>query len=182
MSNKPVLHVKYEKEIFPALKQKYGHSNVHSVAKLDKIVINVGAGEASTNKNIIDQITKELSLITGQKPVTTHAKKSNASFKIREGMAIGCKVTLRGQRMYDFLYRLTAIAMPRIRDFRGVSPKSFDGRGNFAMGLKEQTVFPEINFDDVEAVRGMDIIICTTAKTDDEARDLLAQLQIPFKK
>ena len=152
------------------------------VPKLDKIVINIGVGEAKENAKVLDKVTEELAIIAGQKPVLTRAKKSIANFKLREGMPIGCKVTLRGERMYEFLDRLVNLALPRVRDFRGVSPDSFDGRGNYALGIKEQLIFPEIEFDKVDKVRGMDIIVTTTAKTDEEARELLRLFNMPFKK
>jgi large subunit ribosomal protein L5 len=171
----------YLKAVKPKLKEKFGYANDLAVPRLDKIVVNIGMGrEAVTDARRIQGAVKELSLITGQKPVVTKAKKSIASFKTREGMPLGVKVTLRASRMYEFLDRLVNVAMPRIRDFRGISPKSFDGRGNYAMGLKEQIIFPEINFDDVEQIRGMDIMICTTARTDKEARALLDEFNLPF--
>lgn len=179
---KPRYQDLYENEIIPALQEKYAYKNKHEMPKLDKIVINMGVGEATQDRKHIENAANDLGLISGQKPVVTKARQSNASFKIRDGQAIGCKVTLRRQQMYEFLDRLITIAMPRIRDFRGINPKSFDGRGNYAFGLKEHIVFPEINYDKVDKIRGMDIIICTTAKTDDEARELLAQFKLPFRK
>jgi large subunit ribosomal protein L5 len=170
----------YETEIKQALQKQYNYKNPMEVPKLEKIVLNMGVGEAAADSKMIASAVEELSLISGQKPVVTHAKKSIATFKLREGQPIGCKVTLRKQRMYEFLDRLINIAMPRIRDFRGSSPKSFDGKGNYALGIKEQIVFPEINYDKITAVRGMDIIICTTAKNDDEARSLLKGFNMPF--
>lgn len=172
---------RYQKVIAPAMKEKYGYKNVHEIPKLDKIVINMGVGAAALDKKHIDAALKDLAQIAGQKPVATIARKSNASFKIRDGMAIGCKVTLRRNHMYEFLDRLVTIALPRVRDFRGINGKAFDGRGNYALGIKDHTIFPEINFDKVDVVRGMDIIICTTAKTDDEARELLRAFDMPFR-
>lgn len=170
----------YDKVVKPALMKEFGYENSLQVPRLDKIVINMGVGEAVQDVKKVDAAVRELTAISGQKPVVTHAKKSIATFKLRENQPIGCKVTLRRQRMYEFLDRLVNIALPRVRDFRGVSPKSFDGRGNYALGLKEQLVFPEINYDQVEATRGMDIIIVTTAKTDKEAKALLVGFQMPF--
>jgi len=172
----------YEEKVRSSLSEQFGYKNPMQVPKLDKIVINVGVGDAVQDKKKIDKVVGEIAAISGQKPVVTVARKSIAGFKLREGMPIGVKVTLRAERMYEFLDRLITIALPRVRDFQGVNPKSFDGRGNYAMGLKEQLVFPEINYDDVDQVRGMDIIICTTAQTDDEARALLAGFDMPFKK
>lgn len=172
---------RYEGQIRKDLQERYGYSNPHQVPRLEKIVINMGVGDATQNRAHIEAAANDLALISGQKPVITKAKKSNASFKIREGMAIGCKVTLRRERMYEFLDRLVTIAMPRIRDFRGISGKSFDGRGNYALGLKEQIVFPEIDYDSVDKARGMDIIICTSAQTDEEARELLRAFDFPFR-
>ena len=162
--------------------KKFGYKNVMQVPKLEKIVINMGIGEAKENSKILDAATAELATITGQKPVTTKAKKSVANFKLREGMPIGCKVTLRGEKMYEFLDRLVNLALPRVRDFRGVNPNAFDGRGNYALGIKEQLIFPEIEYDKVDKVRGMDVIVVTTAHTDEEARELLTQFGMPFKK
>src|SRR5579875_1082777 len=170
----------YEKVVKPALMKEFGYDNAMQVPKLDKIVINMGVGEGTQDGKKVDAAANDLAVITGQKPVITRAKKSIATFKLRENLPIGCKVTLRRQRMYEFLDRLINIALPRVRDFRGVSGKSFDGRGNYALGLKEQLVFPEINYDQVDAVRGMDIIIVTTAKTDAEAKALLRGFQMPF--
>lgn len=178
----PRLLKKYNEEVKQALMEKFNYENEMQVPKLEKIVINMGVGEAKENPKALDAAVKDLATISGQKPVITRAKKSIASFKIRKGMPIGCKVTLRGRRMYEFFDKLTNIALPRVRDFQGVSPKSFDGRGNFALGIKEQLVFPEISYDDVETVRGMDIIITTTAETDEEARELLKLMGMPFKK
>ncbi|MDR6851365.1 large subunit ribosomal protein L5 [Sphingomonas sp. BE123] len=176
----PRMKSKYDAEIVKAMTEKFGYTNAMEVPKIEKIVLNMGVGEATQDKKKVEAAAAEMELIAGQKPVVTKAKKSIAQFKLREGMAIGCKVTLRRERMYEFLDRLITIAMPRIRDFRGVSPKSFDGRGNYAMGLKEQIVFPEINYDRIEKVRGMDIIVTTTAKTDEEARELLRLFGFPF--
>jgi large subunit ribosomal protein L5 len=170
----------YSKTVRPALMKEFGYSNAMEVPRLDKIVINMGVGEAVQDGKKVDAAVKELTLIAGQKPVVTRAKKSIATFKLRENMPIGCKVTLRRDRMYEFLDRLVNIALPRVRDFRGVSGKSFDGRGNYALGLKEQLVFPEVDYDQVDAVRGMDIIIVTTAKTDAEAKALLRGFDMPF--
>jgi large subunit ribosomal protein L5 len=170
----------YDTVVKPALMQEFGYKNSMQVPKIDKIVINMGVGEGTQDGKKVDAAANELAVIAGQKAVVTKAKKSIATFKLRENLPIGCKVTLRRQRMYEFLDRLINIALPRVRDFRGVSPKSFDGRGNFALGLKEQLVFPEVNYDQVDAVRGMDIIIVTTAKTDAEAKALLRGFQMPF--
>jgi large subunit ribosomal protein L5 len=170
----------YEKVVKPALMKEFGYTNPMQVPKLDKIVINMGVGEGTQDGKKVDAAVNDLAVISGQKPVVTRAKKSIATFKLRENLPIGCKVTLRRQRMYEFLDRLVNIALPRVRDFRGVSGKSFDGRGNYALGLKEQLVFPEINYDQVDAVRGMDIIIVTTAKTDAEAKALLRGFSMPF--
>ncbi len=172
----------YKSEIIDAMVKKFGYKNVMEVPKLDKIVINMGVGEAKENSKILETAVKELETIAGQKVVTTKAKNSVANFKIREGMPIGCKVTLRGEKMYEFLDRLVNLALPRVRDFRGVSVDSFDGRGNYAMGIKEQIIFPEIEYDKIDKVRGMDVIIVTTAKTDEEARELLRLFNMPFKK
>jgi large subunit ribosomal protein L5 len=176
----PRLRAKYEAEIAKAMTEKFGYANPMQVPKLEKITLNMGVGEASQDKKKVQTAAAEMELIAGQKPVITKAKKSIAQFKLREGMPIGCKVTLRRERMYEFLDRLVTIAMPRIRDFRGLNPKSFDGRGNYAMGLKEQIIFPEISYDKIEKVRGMDIIVTTTAKTDEEARELLRLFGFPF--
>ena len=170
----------YDERIVPAMTEKFGYRNRMEVPRLEKIVINMGVGEATQDKKRVETAAAEMELIAGQKPVITKAKKSIAQFKLREGMPIGCKVTLRRERMYEFLDRLVTIALPRVRDFRGLNPRSFDGRGNYAMGLKEQIVFPEINYDRIEKVRGMDIIVTTTAKTDDEARELLRLFNFPF--
>ena len=170
----------YADVVRPALQEKFQYSNVMMAPKLDKIVINMGVGEAVSDSKKIDAAVQDLTLISGQKPVVAKAKTSVATFKLREGMAIGCKVTLRRDRMFEFLDRLVNIALPRVRDFRGLNGKSFDGRGNYAMGLKEQLVFPEIEYDKIDEIRGMDIVICTTAKTDDEARELLRGFNMPF--
>ena len=172
----------YQNEIVPALTKKFGYKNVMQVPKLDKIVVNMGVGEAKENAKLLESAMKDLEIITGQKPITTTAKKSIANFKIREGMKIGCKVTLRGDRMYEFLDRLVNLSLPRVRDFRGVNPNSFDGRGNYALGIREQLIFPEIEYDKIDKTRGMDIIIVTTANTDEEARELLAQFSMPFSR
>ena len=172
----------YNDEIVDALTKKFGYKNVMEVPKLDKIVINMGVGEAKDNAKLLESAIKDLETITGQKAVLTRAKKSVANFKIREGLAIGCKVTLRGERMYEFLDRLVNLALPRVRDFRGVNPNSFDGRGNYSLGIKEQLIFPEIEYDKVDKVRGMDIIFVTTAKTDEEGRELLRLFNMPFAK
>ena len=176
----PRLKTKYDAEIAAAMTAKFGYKNVMEVPKIEKITLNMGVGEASQDKKKVQTAASEMELIAGQKPVITKAKKSIAQFKLREGMPIGCKVTLRRERMYEFLDRLVTIAMPRIRDFRGLNPKSFDGRGNYAMGLKEQIIFPEISYDQIDKVRGLDIIVTTTAKTDDEARELLRLFGFPF--
>ena len=170
----------YEKEIKPAMMQEFGYANALQVPKLEKIVLNMGVGEATEDRKRVDGAVEDLTRITGQKPVTTRAKKSIAGFKLREGMVIGAKVTLRKDRMYEFLDRLVNIALPRVRDFRGIQGKCFDGHGNFAMGLKEQIVFPEIDYDQVDKVRGMDIVICTSAGTDDEAKALLKAFNMPL--
>jgi len=170
----------YDERIATAMTEKFGYKNRMAVPRLEKIVINMGVGEATQDKKKVEQAAGEMELISGQKPVITKAKKSIAQFKLREGMPIGCKVTLRRERMYEFLDRLVTIALPRVRDFRGLNPKSFDGRGNYAMGLKEQIVFTEINYDSIDTVRGMDIIITTTANTDEEARELLRLFNLPF--
>ncbi|SFP88009.1 50S ribosomal protein L5 [Caldicoprobacter faecalis] len=178
----PRLKELYKKTVVPAMMEKFGYKNVMEVPRLEKVVINMGVGDAKENPKFLESAMEELAAITGQRPVATVAKKSVAAFKVRAGMKIGAKVTLRGNRMYEFLDRLFNIALPRVRDFRGVSPKSFDGRGNYALGIKEQLIFPEINYDKVEKIRGMDVIIVTTAKTDEEAKELLALLGMPFAK
>jgi len=176
----PRRRTKYDAEIAKAMTEKFGYKNVMEVPKISKITLNMGVGEASQDKKKVTTAAAEMEAIAGQKPVITKARKSIAQFKLREGMPIGCKVTLRRERMYEFLDRLVTVAMPRIRDFRGLNPKSFDGRGNYAMGLKEQIIFPEISYDKIDKVRGMDIIVTTTAKTDDEARELLRLFGFPF--
>ena len=176
------LKEKYNNEIVDAMTKRFGYENIMQVPKLEKIVVNMGVGEAKENSKILDSAIADLEKITGQKAVTTKAKNSVANFKIREGMPIGCKVTLRGEKMYEFLDRLVNLALPRVRDFRGVNPNAFDGRGNYALGIKEQIIFPEIEYDKVDKVRGMDIIIVTTAKTDEEARELLRLFNMPFAK
>jgi len=176
----PRMRKLYDDEIAKAMKAKFNYANDMEIPRLDKIVLNMGVGEATQDRKKVDQAVSEMERIAGQKPVVTKAKKSIAQFKLREGMAIGCKVTLRRERMFEFVDRLVTIAMPRIRDFRGLNPKSFDGRGNYAMGVKEQIVFPEINYDQIDKVRGMDIIVTTTAKTDEEARELLRLFGFPF--
>ena len=176
------LKERYEQEITKSLMTKFNYSSVMQVPALEKIVINIGVGDAVSNSKLLDEAVEELTLISGQKPVVTRAKKSIAGFKLREGMPIGCKVTLRGERMYEFLDKLVNISLPRVRDFRGVPKNSFDGRGNYTLGVKEQLIFPEINFDKVNKLRGMDIVFVTTAKTDEEGSELLAQLGMPFQK
>ena len=172
----------YKDTIVDAMTKKFGYKNIHEVPKLEKIVVNMGVGEAKENAKLLDSAVGDLEKITGQKPIITKAKKSVANFKVREGMSIGCKVTLRGERMYEFADRLINLALPRVRDFRGVNPNAFDGRGNYALGIKEQLIFPEIEYDKIDKVRGMDVIFVTTAKTDEEARELLAQFNMPFAK
>lgn len=176
------LRQKYENEVKNQMVEKFGYKSVMQIPTIDKIVINMGIGDAVSNSKVLDEAVAELALITGQKPVITRSKKSIAGFRLREGMPIGCKVTLRGERMYDFLDKLVSVSLPRVRDFRGVSKKSFDGRGNYTLGVKEQLIFPEIDFDKVNKVRGMDIVVVTTANTDEEARELLTQLGMPFQK
>ena len=177
-----ILANEYKASVAPALMQKFGYKSVMQIPKLDKVVINVGAGEAKENSKVIDAIITDLGKITGQKAIPCRAKKSVANFKLREGMPIGAKVTLRGDRMYEFVERLFNAALPRVRDFRGINPNAFDGRGNYAMGVKEQLIFPEIEYEKIDKVRGMDIIFVTTAKTDEEARELLTLLGAPFAK
>ena len=172
----------YKNEIVAAMKNKFGYENIMQVPKLEKIVVNIGVGEAKENAKVLDAACADLEKITGQKPIITKAKKSIANFKLREGMPIGCKVTLRGERMYDFADRLINLSLPRVRDFRGINPNSFDGRGNYAVGIKEQLIFPEIEYDKIDKVRGMDIIFVTTANTDEEARELLSLFGMPFAK
>ena len=176
------LKEQYTSEIKDAMVKKFGYKNVMEIPKLEKIVINMGVGEAKENHKLLDTAVQDLETITGQKAVVTRAKKSIANFKLREGMPIGCKVTLRGERMYEFADRLINLALPRVRDFRGINPNAFDGRGNYALGIKEQLIFPEIEYDKVDKVRGMDIIFVTTANTDEEARELLTLFGMPFKK
>ena len=176
------LEEKYKKEVAPALMEKFGYKNIMEIPKLDKIVINMGAGDSKDNAKALEKAIEELEKIAGQKPVTTRARKSVANFKLREGMPIGAKVTLRGDKMFYFMDKLVSVSLPRVRDFRGVNPNSFDGRGNYALGVKEQLIFPEIVYDQVDKVRGMDIIFVTTAKTDEEARELIKLLGMPFSK
>ena len=177
----PRLKDKYAKEVLPLMMKEFSYKNVMEVPKVQKVVLNVGLGEAIQNIKLLDAAQKELSIISGQKPIVTKAKKSIASFKLRKGVPIGCKVTLRGDKMYEFLDRLISIAIPRIRDFRGLSPKAFDGRGNYNMGVQEQIIFPEVDYDKIDVLRGMDINITTTAKTNEEGRALLAAFNFPFK-
>lgn len=176
------LRKKYVEEIVPSLVKKFDYSSVMQVPKIDKIVLNMGVGDAVANSKNLDSAVEELTLISGQKPLVTKAKKSIASFRLREGMAIGAKVTLRGNRMYDFLDKLINVSLPRVRDFHGTNPRSFDGRGNYTLGIKEQLIFPEIDYDKVNKVRGLDVVIVTTAQTDEEAKELLAQVGMPFAK
>ncbi len=176
------LKEKYLNEVIPSLKGKYNYKSIMEVPKLEKIVVNIGVGDATTNSKLLDAAVHDLTMITGQKPVVTKAKKSIAGFKVREGQSIGCKVTLRGDAMYNFMDKLISIALPRVRDFRGISPKAFDGRGNYTLGIKEQLIFSEIEYDDIVKVRGMDIVFVTTAKSNDEAYDLLNELGMPFRK
>ena len=176
------LKEKYLNEVIPSLKGKYNYKSIMEVPKLEKIVVNVGCGDATTNSKLLDAAVNDLAMITGQKPVITKAKKSIAGFKVREGQSIGCKVTLRGDAMFNFMDKLISIALPRVRDFRGISPKAFDGRGNYTLGIKEQLIFSEIEYDDVVKVRGMDIVFVTTAKNNEEAFDLLNELGMPFRK
>ena len=176
------LKEKYDKEIVPSMMEKFNYTSVMQTPKIDKIVINMGVGDAVSNAKNLDEAVEELTLIAGQKPVITRAKKSIAGFRLREGNAIGCKVTLRGQRMYEFLDKLISVSLPRGRDFHGISKRAFDGRGNYTLGIKEQLIFPEIDFDNVNKVRGMDIVIVTTANTDEESKELLTQLGMPFAK
>ena len=172
----------YISEIAPALMKKFEYKTVMQIPKLDKVVVNMGVGEAKENAKLLDAAIADMELVTGQKAIATKAKKSVANFKIREGMPIGCKVTLRGEKMYEFVDRLINLSLPRVRDFRGVNPNAFDGRGNYALGIKEQLIFPEIEYDKIDKVRGMDVIFVTTAKTDEEARELLTQFNMPFAK
>ena len=175
------LYELYKNEITPKLMEKFQYKNIMEVPRIDRVVVNVGVGEAIQNPKALDGAVNDLTLITGQRPVVTNAKKSIAGFKLREGMFIGCKVTLRGERMYDFLDRLINLALPRVRDFRGVSPDAFDGRGNYSLGIKEQTIFPEIDYDKIDKIRGLEVNIVTTAKTDEEARELLRAMGMPFR-
>jgi len=175
-----VLKAKYQKDVIPFLMKTNGYKNINEVPRVEKVVLNMGVGEAATNSKVLDHAVSDMSKISGQKPILTRAKRSIAGFKLREGMPIGCKVTLRNDRMYEFLQRLFDVSLARVRDFRGVNPNSFDGRGNYALGIKEQIVFPEIDYDKIDKVRGMDIIITTTAKTDEEGRHLLKALGMPF--
>ncbi|MCL6634682.1 MAG: 50S ribosomal protein L5 [Peptococcaceae bacterium] len=177
----PRLKDKYRNEVVPAMMQKFGYKNIMQVPKLEKVVVNMGLGEAIQNSKVIDAAVSDLMTITGQRPVVTKAKKSIAAFKLRAGMKVGAKVTLRGDRMYEFVDKLFNVALPRVRDFRGISPKSFDGRGNYSLGVREQLIFPEIEYDKIDKVRGMDIIFVTTAKTDEEARELLRLMGMPFR-
>ena len=174
------LRILYDTEITEAMKKKFGYKNNLAVPKIDKVVVNMGLGEAKDNAKVIENATRDMGIITGQKPIVTKAKKSVSAFKLRAGMSIGCKVTLRGNRMYDFVDRLINVSIPRIRDFRGVSPNSFDGRGNYTLGIKEQIIFPEIHFDQIDKIRGMEVVFVTTAKTDEEARELLSLFGMPF--
>ena len=176
------LKEQYQNEIVDAMIKKFGYKNIMEVPKLDKVVINMGVGEAKDNAKLLESAIADMEKIAGQKAVVTRAKKSVANFKIREGMPIGCKVTLRGEKMYEFVDRLINLSLPRVRDFRGVNPNAFDGRGNYALGIKEQLIFPEIEYDKIDKVRGMDVIFVTTAKTDEEARELLTQFNMPFAK
>ena len=180
MANTPNLKKLYQDEVAPALMQKFGYKSTMQIPRLEKIVINVGCSEARENAKVLDAVVSDLTTITGQKAVITHAKKSVANFKLREGMPIGAKVTLRGNKMWEFLDRLFNVALPRVRDFRGIAADSFDGRGNYALGIKEQLIFPEIEYDKIDKIRGMDIVMCTTAQTDEEARELLKQIGAPF--
>ncbi|MDD4715043.1 MAG: 50S ribosomal protein L5 [Oscillospiraceae bacterium] len=174
------LKTKYVEEVAPVLMKKFGYKSPMQIPKIDKVVVNVGCGEARENAKVLESVVNDLGLITGQKALVTHAKKSVANFKVREGMAVGAKVTLRAERMWEFLDRLFNVALPRVRDFRGINPNAFDGRGNYALGIKEQLIFPEIEYDKIDKIRGMDIIICTTAKTDEEAKELLTMIGAPF--
>ena len=176
------LKQRYQEEISPAMMEKFNYNSVMQVPTIEKIVINMGVGDAVQNSKSLDSAVEELSLLSGQKPVITRAKKSIAGFRLREGMPIGAKVTLRGERMYEFLHKLVSVSLPRVRDFRGISKKSFDGRGNYTLGVKEQLIFPEINYDNINKVRGLDIVIVTTSNTDEEARELLTGLGMPFQK
>ena len=176
----PNLKAKYQQEVAPALMQKFGYKSTMQIPKLDKIVVNCGSGEARDNSKVLEAVVSDLTTITGQKAIITKAKKSVANFKLREGMPIGAKVTLRGDRMWEFLDRLFNVALPRVRDFRGINPNAFDGRGNYALGLKEQLIFPEIEYDKIDKIRGLDVVFCTTAQTDEEAKELLTLIGAPF--
>lgn len=178
----PRLKDKYKNDVAPALMKKFEYKSPMQIPKIDKIIVNVGCGDARENPKVLDAVVTDISAITGQKAVVTHAKKSVANFKLREGMPVGVKVTLRADRMWEFLDRLLNVALPRVRDFRGINPNAFDGRGNYALGLKEQLIFPEIDYDKIDKIRGMDIVICTTANTDEEARELLTLMGAPFAK
>ena len=180
MANTPNLKKLYQDEVAPALMQKFGYKSTMQIPRLDKIVVNVGCSEARENAKVLDAVVSDLTAITGQKAIITKAKKSVANFKLREGMPIGAKVTLRGDKMWEFLDRLFNVALPRVRDFQGINPNSFDGRGNYALGIKEQLIFPEIEYDKIDKIRGMDIVMCTTAQTDEEARELLKLIGAPF--
>ena len=180
MSEMPNLKAKYREEVAPALMQKFNYKSPMQIPRIDKVVVNVGCGEARDNAKVMEAVTRDLGVITGQKAVVTKAKKSVANFKVREGMPIGAKVTLRQDRMWEFIDRLFNVALPRVRDFRGINPNSFDGRGNYALGVKEQLIFPEIEYDKIDKIRGMDIVICTTAHSDEEARELLTLIGAPF--
>jgi large subunit ribosomal protein L5 len=180
MANTPNLKKLYQEEVAPALMQKFGYKSTMQIPRLEKIVVNVGCSEARENAKVLDAVVNDLTTITGQKAVITKAKKSVANFKLREGMPIGAKVTLRQDKMWEFLDRLFNVALPRVRDFRGINPNAFDGRGNYALGIKEQLIFPEIEYDKIDKIRGMDVVICTTAQTDEEARELLTQIGAPF--
>ena len=176
----PTLRTKYQEEVAPALMKKFEYKSVMQIPKVDKVVVNVGCGEARDNAKVLEAVVRDLTTITGQKAITTIAKKSVANFKVREGMPVGAKVTLRGNKMWEFLDRLFNVALPRVRDFHGINPNSFDGRGNYALGIKEQLIFPEIEYDKIDKIRGMDIVVCTTAQTDEEARELLKLVGAPF--
>ena len=180
MANTPNLKKLYQDEVAPALMQKFGYKSVMQIPRLEKIVLNVGCSEARENAKVLDAVVSDLTAITGQKAVVTKAKKSVANFKLREGMPIGAKVTLRGNKMWEFLDRLFNVALPRVRDFRGINPNAFDGRGNYGLGIKEQLIFPEIEYDKIDKIRGLDVVICTTAKTDEEAKELLSLIGAPF--
>ena len=180
MADMPNLKAKYREEVAPALMQKFNYKSTMQVPRIDKIVVNVGCGEARDNAKVLDAVVRDLGVITGQKAIVTKAKKSVANFKVREGMPIGAKVTLRQDKMWEFLDRLFNVALPRVRDFRGINPNAFDGRGNYGLGIKEQLIFPEIEYDKIDKIRGLDVVICTTAKTDEEAKELLSLIGAPF--